>query len=189
MIIASRIEMPALSRPPSTLSTNVPATARLPSSVEAKRTPSSSAKAAISMAKGRRRPRRLRSPTQEHRRDDPERPVPAAGIAHGVVMGAQHQARQTGPVAFIASADIADRIDTRPHAGCLHPADDQFGGSTMFRCKEYSRDVVRRFRNSSQRVDAFDDLAAERLAGSSDDFLFHRNHASLFRPQARLGLE
>jgi hypothetical protein len=49
-------------------------------------------------------------------------------------------------------------------------------------CKEYSRDVVRRFRNSSQRIDAFDDLAAERLAGSSDDFLFHRNHASLFRP-------
>ena len=43
----------------------VPATARLPSSVEAKRTPSSSAKPVTSMANGNRRPRLCRSATQE----------------------------------------------------------------------------------------------------------------------------
>jgi hypothetical protein len=43
---------------------NVPATARLPSRVEAKRTPSSSAKPTTSIANGNRTPRRFRSATQ-----------------------------------------------------------------------------------------------------------------------------
>ena len=62
---ASRIEIPARSLAPSTLSSNVPATARLPSSVEAKRMPSSSAKPVTSTANGSRFPRLLRSATQE----------------------------------------------------------------------------------------------------------------------------
>jgi len=62
---ASRIETPPRSRTLSALSTKVPATARLPSSVEAKRTPSSSAKPTTSIANGNRCPRRFRSVTQE----------------------------------------------------------------------------------------------------------------------------
>ena len=61
---ASRIEIPARSLAPSTLSSKVPATARLPSSVDAKRTPSSSANPVTSMANGSRRPRLFRSATQ-----------------------------------------------------------------------------------------------------------------------------
>ena len=56
--------MPSRSRASSTLSSKVPATARLPSSVEAKRTPSSSAKPTTSIANGSRTPRRFRSATQ-----------------------------------------------------------------------------------------------------------------------------
>ena len=60
-----RIVTPALSRAWSTLSTKVPATARLPSSVDANRTPSSSANPITSTANGNRRPRLCKSATQE----------------------------------------------------------------------------------------------------------------------------
>ena len=56
---------PVLSLTPSTLSSNVPATARLPSSVEANRTPSSSANPITSIADGNRRSRLCNSATQE----------------------------------------------------------------------------------------------------------------------------
>ena len=62
--MASRMVRPLASRALSTLSSKVPATARLPSSVEANRTPSSSAKPTTSIAKGNRTPRRFRSATQ-----------------------------------------------------------------------------------------------------------------------------
>ena len=62
--MASRMVRPSGSRALSTLSSKVPATARLPSSVEANRTPSSSAKPVTSIAKGNRTPRRFRSATQ-----------------------------------------------------------------------------------------------------------------------------
>ena len=55
------------------------------------------------------------------RRDHAERAVPFAGVAHGVVVRSQHQARQAGKLAFIAAADIADRILMRAHAGVAHP--------------------------------------------------------------------
>ena len=121
MTIASRIEMPAGRVASSTLSSKVPATARLPSSVEAKRTPSSSAKPVTSIANGNRLPRRFRSATQEIAVINAERAVPFAGIAHGVVMRSQHQARQAGPLAFVTAADIADGIEMRGHAGLAHP--------------------------------------------------------------------
>src|SRR5712691_8195964 len=62
---ASRIEIPWRSLAPSTLSSKVPATARLPSKVDANRTPSSSAKPMTSMAKGNLCPRLCMAPTQE----------------------------------------------------------------------------------------------------------------------------
>src|SRR6185437_8195290 len=128
--------MPSRSRPSSTFSSNVPATARLPSSVEAKRTPSSSAKPTTSIANGNRLPRRLRSATQARGRDDAERPVPFAGIAHGVVMRSQHQARQARAISLIPAADIADGIEMRAHTGLAHPGHDQIGRETMLRREE-----------------------------------------------------
>ena len=57
-------------------------------------------------------------------RDHAERPVPFAGIAHRVVMRAEHQTGRTRLLALIAAADIADRIKMRIHAGLAHPAQD-----------------------------------------------------------------
>jgi hypothetical protein len=55
------------------------------------------------------------------RGEQSERAVPFAGVANGVVMRAQHQARQTRTIAFIAAADIADGVEMRGHAGVPHP--------------------------------------------------------------------
>ena len=70
-----------------------------------------------SIANGSRMPAPVQIGDAGNRRDHPERPVPFAGVAHGVVMRAQHQARQPRPLAFVAAADIADGIETRGHAG------------------------------------------------------------------------
>src|SRR5213075_2699232 len=43
--------------------------------------------------------------------DDAQHAVVAAGVAHGIQVRAEHEARQAGARAFIASGDIADRIE------------------------------------------------------------------------------
>ncbi len=48
--------------------------------------------------------------------------VVLAGIAHGVEVRAQHQARRAGSVAFIAADHVADRVEPGAHAGLAHPA-------------------------------------------------------------------
>ncbi len=70
------------------------------------------------------------------RSDHAERPVPFAGVAHGVVMRAEHQAWQTRRGALIAAADIADRIEMRVHAGLAHPGQDQIGRGAMLAREE-----------------------------------------------------
>ena len=56
-----------------------------------------------------------------NRGDHPERPIPLAGVAHGVVMRSQHQARQARTIALVTAANIADRIEMRAHSGLAHP--------------------------------------------------------------------
>ena len=115
----------------STPSSKVPATARLPSSVEANRTPSSSAKPMTSTANGSRLPAPVQVGDAGNRRDHAERPVPFAGVAHGVVMRAQHQARQARALALVTAADIADGVEMRGHAGIAHPRQEQIGRGAM----------------------------------------------------------
>src|SRR5713101_4743493 len=146
---ASRNEIPALSFTPSTLSSNVAATARLPNSVDANRTPSSSANPVTSIANG-------------NRRSQPERTVPFAGVADGVVMRAQHQARRARNLAFVAAADVSDRVEMRAHSGVAHPAQDEVGGRAMLVGEEDAREMFWRFGDRRQFVDPADDLIAER---------------------------
>jgi hypothetical protein len=80
-----------------------------------------------------------------NRRDQSERAVPFAGIADGVVVRAQHQARQTGALAFIAAADISDRIEMRMHSGRAHPAQDKVGSGTMLFREEDACKMLRCF--------------------------------------------
>ena len=162
LTIASRMEMPARSRVLSTLSSKVPATARLPSSVEAKRTPSSSANPTTSIANGNRLPAVVQIGNAGDRGDQSERPIPFAGIAHGVVMRAQHQARQAGPIAFVSAADIADRVEMRAHAGLAHPDENEIGGGAVFGRKENPRQMLRRFGNGRELLDPADDLIGKR---------------------------
>ena len=79
-----------------------------------------------------------------NRRDQPERAIPFSGIAHRIVMRPQHQARQVRPIAFIAAADVADRIEMRGHSGRSHPGEDQFGRGTMLPGEENPRQMYRR---------------------------------------------
>ena len=83
-----------------------------------------------------------------NRRDHAERAVPFAGVAHGVVMRAQHQARQPGTFALIAAADIADGVEMRGHAGISHPGQDEIGRDAMFRRKENPRQMLAASRKS-----------------------------------------
>ena len=99
------------------------------------------------------------------RRYHPERPVPFAGVAHGVVMRAQHQTRQTGRSTFITAADIADGIEMRAHAGLAHPFQDQLGRGAMLSREEDAGEMLAVFRDRGKLVDVADDLAAERNFG------------------------
>jgi hypothetical protein len=60
-----------------------------------------------------------------------ERAVVAAGVAHGVDMRADHQRRGARPPAFVARADVADRIDARRNAALFRPGDELLGGAPV----------------------------------------------------------
>ena len=96
------------------------------------------------------------------RRDHAQRPVPFAGVAHGVVVRAEHQARQARPLAFVAAADIADRVEMRTHAGVAHPAQDEFGGGAQLAGQIDAGELVGFFGDRRELVDPADDLFAER---------------------------
>ena len=101
------------------------------------------------------------------RRDQAERAVPSAGIAHRVVVRTQHQARQARPVAFVTPADIADGIEMGAHARFNHPGHDQIGRRAMFHREKDARQVIRRLRNRRQPIDPADDFVAKRQGVSS----------------------
>ena len=137
---------------------NVPATARLPSSVAPKRTPSSSAKP--DDLDGERQPRALAIERRDafDRRNDAEHAVVLAGVAHGVEMRAEHQARQhRRRVAFVAADAVADRIEARRHAGVAHPAQHQRVDRALLRRQEDAREAVGLLRMRGQRLTAIVD--------------------------------
>ena len=57
--------------------------------------------------------------------------VVAPRVAHGVDVRAQHESRRAGPLALVASNDIACRVDRRLEPGLAAPADKGLGGMTM----------------------------------------------------------
>ena len=101
-----------------------------------------------------------------NRGDEPERPVPFAGVAHGVVMRAQHQAGQARPLALVAAADIADGIEMRGHAGVPHPRQQEIGRGAVLGGEEDPRQMIRRLGDRAERVDPADDFPPE-IAGAS----------------------
>ena len=96
-----------------------------------------------------------------NRRDHAERAVPFAGVAHGIVMRSQHQARQPRTVALVTAADIADGVEMRGHAGILHPRHQEIGRDAMFRRKENPRQIFRRLGNRPELIDPADDFIAK----------------------------
>ena len=102
-----------------------------------------------------------------NRRDHAERAVPFAGIAHGIVMRAQHQAWCTRTLALVTAADIADRVEMRAHAGLTHPGQQQVGCRAVLVSEKNPRQMFRRFGNFCQFVDAANDEIAEFCAFGS----------------------
>ena len=103
----------------------VPAIARLPSSVEPKRTPSSSAKPTTSIANGRRVPRALSVWTQSIAATTPS--MPSYLPALRTVSRWEPSMRQGAPAfsTFVAADHVADRIEPGAHARFAHPAERQ----------------------------------------------------------------
>jgi hypothetical protein len=60
------------------------------------------------------------------RGQDAEDAVVAARVAHGVEVGAEHEAGEARLRAFIASRAIADRIERGLHACLAHPAEHEY---------------------------------------------------------------
>ena len=96
-----------------------------------------------------------------NRGDDAERAVPFAGIAHRIVMRAQHQARQPRPLALVTAADIADGVEMRGHAGIAHPGQNEIGRGAVFRGEENPRQMFRRLGDRPEPVDPANDFIAE----------------------------
>ena len=95
------------------------------------------------------------------RGDDPERSIPFAGVAHGVVMRTEHQARQPGTFSFVTAADIADGVEMRGHSGIPHPRHQEISRDAMFGRKEDPCQILRRFGNRSELIDPADDFIAK----------------------------
>ena len=96
-----------------------------------------------------------------NRGDQAERAVPFAGIADGVVMRAQHQARQARGLAFVTAADISDRIEMRVHAGGPHPVQDEVGRRAMLGGEENAGQMFRGLGNLRQPLDPADDFITQ----------------------------
>src|SRR6266849_5864749 len=96
-----------------------------------------------------------------NRRDQSKRTVPFSGIAHRVVVLAQHQARQSRSLAFVTAADVSDRVEMRLHSRLAHPCQDQVGCGAMLLAQEHACQMLVRFRNRSKPIDPADDLIAK----------------------------
>src|ERR1700742_3264045 len=77
-------------------------------------------------------------------------------------MRSQHQTRQARTLAFVTTANIADRVEMRGHAGLAHPLQQQISSGAMLWREKYPRQRVRRLGDRRQRRDAADDLFAKR---------------------------
>ncbi len=96
-----------------------------------------------------------------------EHAVVAAGVAHGVEVGAEHQARQPGAYALVAPGDVADRIERRLHAGFAHPAEDFFGRGTVLAREEDACQSAGELRVPRERVAALHDAGGGRHGADS----------------------
>jgi len=91
-------------------------------------------------------------------------------------MRAQHQARRARSLAFVTAADISDRVEMRAHSGIAHPAQDKVGGRAMLFGEEDAREMLWRFGDRRQFVDAADDLIAEKPVLWPGAWLLHLTH-------------
>src|SRR5947207_14631829 len=92
-------------------------------------------------------------------------------------MRAQHQAGQACNLAFVAAADISDRVEMCAHSGIAHPAQHKVGRRAMLFGEEDAREMLGRFGDSRQFVDAANDLIAERRVLWPGAWLLHLVHA------------
>jgi hypothetical protein len=89
--------------------------------------------------------------------DHAEHAVVLSGIANGIEMRTQHQARLSGSRALVAAGTVADGVDARVHAGLAHPAQHEFAGLPLLGGKEYAGQSAREFRQAAERIAAIPD--------------------------------
>ena len=90
-----------------------------------------------------------------NRRHNAQHAVELAGIAYGVQMRAEHQARLCRLRAFVASDHVADGVDACLHPRLLHPAAYEVVGGAVLRRQKNARQRVRVRRAARELVDAF----------------------------------
>src|SRR5260221_578001 len=94
------------------------------------------------------------------RGDHAEHAVIAAGIAHGVEVRAEHQAGQAGEAAFIASDQIADRVEPGGEARLAHPAEHQVVGGAILRREIDACQAAGQLGMARERVAALQDASS-----------------------------
>jgi len=77
-------------------------------------------------------------------------------------MRAEHQAGRPRPLAFVAAADIADRIEMRAHAGLTHPAEDEVRRRAQLLGEIDAGELAVFLRDRRELVNPTYDLFAER---------------------------
>ncbi|GJE46609.1 hypothetical protein AEGHOMDF_5815 [Methylobacterium soli] len=99
------------------------------------------------------------------RRDDAERAVVAARIAHRVDMRAEEQGRCARPIALVAPDHRAGRVERHPHARLLHPGADLTRGSRVGRREEQAGEQAGLVREPGEDVEACHHGGAEARPG------------------------
>ena len=87
-----------------------------------------------------------------------ERAVEAAGVGHGVEVGAEHE-RRAGVATRrrVAADDVPRGVPARLHPGGLHPGRDELAGPPEGRCREPARQPARLLADLAERRGARED--------------------------------
>ncbi len=117
-----------------------------------------------------------------NRRDQTQRPIPFAGIAHRVVMRPQHQAGQARTISFVTPADVSDGVEVRNHSCLLHPRQQQIGRGAMFGGEKDAGQMGRCLGYGAQGVNPAHNLLAKGRVAVEIAGMFGIRHSNRLEP-------
>ena len=100
-------------------------------------------------------------------------------------MRTQHQTGQARNLAFVATADISDRVELRLHPGIPHPRQNKIGRRAMLWREKDARQLTWRLGDRGQGIDAPDNFLTQGWRAESSGLRTHHGDPIDGAPSAR----